>query len=105
MLHRDSSRDTILDTAVPIASADGLNGLTIGVLATTVQMTKGGICAHFPSKKDLQLATAERAAALFREAVVVPALGKRPGLPRLRALGDAWLDYLESGTFAGGCFF
>jgi AcrR family transcriptional regulator len=105
MLHRDSARDTILDTAVQMASVDGLRGLTIGVLASTVQMTKGGISAHFPSKKALQLATAERAAMLFREAVIAPALRKGPGLARLRALGEAWLDYLDSGTFAGGCFF
>ena len=37
--------------------------------------------------------------------VVVPTLGKRPGLPRLQALIDAWFDYVESDTFKGGCFF
>jgi AcrR family transcriptional regulator len=105
MPHADSARDAILDRAVQVASVQGLNGLTIGMLASAVRMSKGGICAHFRSKKDLQLATAERATTLFRDAVIAPVLGKRRGLPRLRALGDAWLGYVDSGTFAGGCFF
>ena len=28
-----------------------------------------------------------------------------PGLARLHGMLDRWLDYMEHGIFAGGCFF
>lgn len=102
---RDSSREVILARAVQLASLRGLEGLTIGGLAEDVQMSKGGISAHFRSKLDLQLATVERAAQVFQDAVVLPTRSKRPGKARLEALDDAWFQYLDDGIFEGGCFF
>lgn len=102
---RPSSRDDILDTGVQLASVWGLAGLSIGRLAAAVGMTKGGICAHFPAKSDLQLAVVERAAAIFRHAVVDPALEVPAGLARLEALTDRWFDYIDAQVFQGGCFF
>ena len=40
-----------------LASAEGLEGLTIGRLAAETGMSKSGLFAHFGSKEDLQLAT------------------------------------------------
>jgi AcrR family transcriptional regulator len=100
-----STRAAILDAAVNIASAEGLEGLTIGRLADTLEMSKSGLFAHFGSKEDLQLATVERARDIFIERVVTPALAADEGLPRLRALCDAWLAYAKDETFRGGCFF
>ena len=105
MPHKDSSRDAILERAVQLASVRGLEGVSIGTLASDVQMSKGGISAHFRSKLDLQLATVERAAQIFQEAVVLPTRGKPAGQARLQALDDAWFQYLERGVFEGGCFF
>lgn len=102
---RESSRQVILDRAVQLASAQGLDGLSIGGLAVAVGMSKGGVCAHFPTKADLQAAAVERAAEIFRAAVVVPAFAAPAGLPRLQALAEAWFRYLEAETFEGGCFF
>ena len=102
---RPSSKDQILDTAVQMASIEGLEGLSIGNLARATGKSKGGICAHFPHKVALQVAVVERAAALFEETAVRPALKEPPGLGRLQALMEAWFDYIEAQTFAGGCFF
>ena len=102
---RDNSRETILDRAVQMASVQGLDGLSIGGVAAAVAMSKGGICAHFPSKSSLQAAVVERAAEIFRGAVVEPIFSRPPGLARLRALTDAWFAYLAAETFEGGCFF
>lgn len=102
---RPSSRRAILETAVQIASVQGLEGLSIGGLAAAVGKSKGGVCAHFPSKTVLQLAVVEEAAELFRHAVVDPALELEPGLARLDALVDAWFAYIDAGVFEGGCFF
>jgi AcrR family transcriptional regulator len=105
MSHRENSKELILERAVQMASVQGLNGLTIGRLAEALSLSKGGICAHFPSKFDLQVAVVEKAAHIFQRVVVAPALEASPGLPQLQALSNAWFNYLVAGTFEGGCFF
>ena len=99
------TRESILATAVDLASVEGLEGLTIGRLATELNMSKSGLFAHFGSKEDLQLATIAAAREIFIAEVVDPARAAEPGLPRLATLIEAKLDYLRRGVFAGGCFF
>jgi AcrR family transcriptional regulator len=98
-------RREILHRAVDIASAEGLEGLSIGRLAEAMKMSKSGIFAHFGKKKELQLATVETAKDIFAQLVVAPAMGKARGVERLHALLENWLRYVERGVFPGGCFF
>jgi AcrR family transcriptional regulator len=98
------TRHAILRKAVNIASLEGLEGLTIGKLASTLRISKSGLFAHFGSKEDLQCAVVDEARDIFVEKVVRPAAQFR-GLPLLRALCQNWLDYGEQKTFPGGCFF
>jgi len=99
-----ATRAAILDRAVDIASAEGLEGLTIGRLASALGMSKSGLFAHFGSKQELQLATVEAAAGRFRRAVVDPAGHMPDGAPRLRAVIEAYLAHLDDGAYSGGCF-
>jgi AcrR family transcriptional regulator len=99
------TRASILATAVDIASVEGLEGLTIGRLASELGMSKSGLFAHFGSKEDLQLAAIDAAREIFIARVVEPARSADRGLPRLRALLDAKLAYLRDEAFRGGCFF
>jgi AcrR family transcriptional regulator len=101
----ERTRNAILETAVHSASAEGLEGLTIGRLATELSMSKSGLFAHFGSKEDLQVATVEAARAIFIREVVKPAFESTEGLQRLWKLCDIWLSYVQSGVFRGGCFF
>jgi len=96
------TRDAILDRAVDLASVEGLGGLTIGRLATELQMSKSGLFGHFGSKQDLQLATIAAAGARFKATVVDPTLGLPEGAPRLGALAERYLDQVN--TYSGGCF-
>jgi AcrR family transcriptional regulator len=98
------TRAAILDRAVDLASAEGLEGLTIGRLAAELEMSKSGLFAHFGSKQDLQLATVEAAAKRFRAAVIDPAQDAPDGAPRLRAMVDSYLAHLDTGAYSGGCF-
>lgn len=98
------TRAAILDRAVDLASAEGLEGLTIGRLAAELKMSKSGLFAHFGSKQELQLAVVAAAADRFHEAVIEPALGSPDGAPRLRAMADSYLAHLDGGTYSGGCF-
>ncbi len=99
------TRAEILSVAVDLASAEGLEGLSIGQLATELRMSKTGIFAHFGSKEQLQLATVGAAKEIFLEQVVKPGLTSPRGLPRLRAMLESWLGYVERIVFRGGCFF
>ena len=98
-------RREILDAAADLTTTDGLEGLSFGRLAAEVGLTKAGVAAHFASKQALQLAVIERAAAGYTAPLGEAAARTEPGLERLRALGLAWLDHLESIAYRGGCFF
>jgi AcrR family transcriptional regulator len=98
------TRRTILRKAVNLASLEGLEGLTIGRLASELRISKSGLFAHFGSKEDLQCAVVDAARDIFVEKVVRPAY-EFHGLKRLRALCENWLSYGEGKVFPGGCFF
>ena len=95
----------IVDRALELASREGLNGLTIGILAEQVGMSKGGLFAHFQSKEELQRQVLREAIDRFRAAVVEPTLAREPGAPRLRALLDRWIAWDDDERMPGGCPF
>jgi AcrR family transcriptional regulator len=99
------TREQILRAAMDTASVTGLSGLSIGVLADQLGMSKSGLFRHFGAKERLQLAAVDAAAGIFARDVYQPALSAEPGLDRLRALMSYWIRYLEGDTFPGGCFF
>ena len=101
----ERTRRAILEAAVDMASAEGLEGLTIGRLASGLEMSKSGLFAHFGSKEELQLACVEAAREIFLTEVIRPALRAPRGISRLRALCEQWVSYAERKVFRGGCFF
>jgi AcrR family transcriptional regulator len=105
LVRGDQTRRTVLRCAVDLASVDGLEGLSIGRLAKELELSKGGVFAHFGSKEELQLATVRAARRIYADAVVEPALAVAPGLARVWALSECWLDYSQRRVFPGGCFF
>jgi AcrR family transcriptional regulator len=104
-LRGDRTRQAILARAVDIASAEGLEGLSIGRLATDLGVSKSGLFAHFGSKQELQLETIDAAAEIFEREVWLPVAELSPGIVRLAGLMESWLDYFHRGVFSGGCFF
>jgi AcrR family transcriptional regulator len=99
------TRDHILVTAARLATVEGLDRLSIGGLADHLGISKSGVFAHFRSKEALQLATIETAWTIFIREVVEPAEAAPPGVGRVVALIDRFLDHLERRVFPGGCFF
>ncbi|KAB2349657.1 TetR/AcrR family transcriptional regulator [Actinomadura rudentiformis] len=104
LLRGARSRQAITRHAVDVASLEGLNGLSLGRLATDLGLSKSGIQTLFRTKENLHLATIDTAAREFYEAVVAPALPAPEGLARLSALIDRWIVYAETPLFEGGCF-
>lgn len=86
------------------ASIEGLESVTIGRLAGQLNMSKAGVIGPFGTKEQIQLAALEEAIAMFTADVWTPVENVEPGMPRLRATCESWLDHLIGDTFPGGCF-
>jgi AcrR family transcriptional regulator len=99
----NETKSVILDKAFDMASELGLEGVTIGVLAKAIGMSKSGLFAHFLSKENLQVEILQYAGRVFSENVIVPALRTEPGIPRIRALVRNWIHWTSKLT--GGCIF
>ena len=101
----EATRAAILDRGVRLATQIGLEGLTIGRLATDLGLSKSGLFAHFHSKEALQIQVLDAAAERFVEEVVRPAVRHPRGEPRMAALFDSWLAWTKSNSVPGGCLF
>ena len=99
------TRSAIVRAAADLASVEGLDGLSIGRLASELAISKSGLIAHFGSKQDLQMAAIEEARQRYVREVIAPALAVSSGITRLHALCEAFLSYIERRVFPGGCFF
>jgi AcrR family transcriptional regulator len=104
LLRGARTREAVLRYAVDLASLDGLDQISFGQLAADAGLSKSGIQTLFRSKEALQLAVIEYARQMFTNAVIRPALSAPPGVARLRALLERWLEYATAPLFAGGCF-
>ena len=98
------TKTMILNAALEIASKSGLEGLTIGNLAESVNMSKSGVFAHFGSREELQVEVVRAYHQKFQEVVFAPALLKPKGLPRLNQMISSWLK-MSIGGDTSSCFF
>jgi AcrR family transcriptional regulator len=89
------TRREIVDRALAMAADVGLEGVTLGTLATDLQLSKSGLFAHFRSKETLQLAVVAEAVERFTSTVVVPALAAPRGEPRVVGLFERFLLWIQ----------
>ncbi len=101
----EQTKQEILERALALASEVGLEGLSLGVLAAGMNLSKSGLFAHFRSKEALQVEVLQRAIDHFIADVVVPALRQPRGEPRLRLLFDDYLVWVHGNGGRGSCFF
>jgi AcrR family transcriptional regulator len=99
------TRHAILERATTLASRVGLEGMSIGVLAEELDLSKSGLFAHFKSKEALQIQVLEFAAAQFAAEVVHPSLAAPRGEPRVRELFSRWLRWAKAHPGRSGCLF
>jgi AcrR family transcriptional regulator len=98
-----STRERILEQGLALMSQAGLAGVTLGVLADQVGMSKSGLFAHFRSKEDVQIGLLQYMAQFARAQVVQPAMSADEGLPRLQALVHNWFGWAQRAGLPGGC--
>jgi AcrR family transcriptional regulator len=100
----EMTRAAILDVALELASRDGLEGLTIGVLADRMSMSKSGVFAHFGSREDLQMEVIKLYHHRFEQEVFYPSVKEPRGLSRLVAMFEFWVKRV-SVEIASGCIY
>ncbi|MGZ3181829.1 MAG: TetR/AcrR family transcriptional regulator [Telluria sp.] len=100
----EMTRAAILDVALELASRDGLEGLTIGLLADRMNMSKSGVFAHFGSREDLQLEVVKLYHHRFEQEVFYPSVQEPRGLPRLKTMFARWIKRV-SVEIASGCIY
>jgi AcrR family transcriptional regulator len=98
------TRAAILDVALTLASRDGLEGLTIGLLADKMNMSKSGVFAHFGSREDLQSEVLRLYNHHFEQEVFYPSLKEARGMPRLKSMFGRWIKRV-SVEIASGCIY
>jgi AcrR family transcriptional regulator len=103
MTKGETTRSSVLDSALALASEDGLAGVTIGRLAERCGLSKSGLFAHFSSKENLQVEILKETIDRFVAQVVSPALKASRGEARVQALFDRWMSWPKE--FPGGCIF
>ena len=100
----EQTRAAILDVALELASRNGLEGLTIGLLADRMNMSKSGVFAHFGSREDLQMEVLKLYHHRFEQEVFYPSVKEPRGLPRLESMFARWLKRV-SVEIASGCIY
>jgi AcrR family transcriptional regulator len=100
----EQTRAAILDVALELASRNGLEGLTIGLLADRMSMSKSGVFAHFGSREDLQMEVLKLYHHRFEHEVFYPSVKEPRGLPRLAAMFERWVKRV-SVEIASGCIY
>jgi AcrR family transcriptional regulator len=98
------TRAAILDVALDMASRNGLEGLTIGLLADRMNMSKSGVFAHFGSREDLQMEVLKLYHRRFEQEVFFPSMLETRGILRLQAMFARWVKRV-SVEIASGCIY
>ena len=104
LLKGQQTKQAIIQAAVSLSTRLGLEGLSIGLLAEVMHMSKSGVFAHFGSREDLQISVIDEYFNSFQQEIFFPALQRPRGLMRLRALFENWMKRVAV-EIQSGCIF
>ena len=95
----------IVDVALQMAAADGLESLTIGEVAKRLGLSKSGVFSRVGSREALQKAVIEEYGRRFLADVFVPAMQKPKGLARLNDIVGRWIARTRDIEAETGCIY
>jgi AcrR family transcriptional regulator len=98
------TKQAIVDAALGLSTQIGLEGLSIGVLAEVMRMSKSGVFAHFGSREELQISVIREYFSRFEQEIFAPAMLAPRGLPRLESLFANWMKRVAV-EIQSGCIF
>jgi AcrR family transcriptional regulator len=100
----ETTRAAILESALEVASRQGLEGLSIGLLSQRTGLSKSGVFAHFGSREELQIAVVRTYHERFERDVFLPSLEAPRGLPRLEEIFKRWVARMAR-EMDSGCIY
>ena len=99
------TRAAIVGAGIDLASAEGLEAITLQAVADRIGLSKSGVFSRVGSREALQKAVIEEFGRRFLADVFVPAMQLPKGLPRLEAIMDRWIVRTRDVEARNGCIF
>lgn len=95
----------IVGAALDLASAQGLEAITLQAVADRVGLSKSGVFSRIGSREALQKAVIDEFGRRFLADVFVPAMQMPKGLPRLNEIVARWIHRTEQVEAHTGCIY
>ena len=99
------TRAAIVGAALDLASAEGLEAITLQAVADRIGLSKSGVFSRVGSREALQKAVIEEFGRRFLNDVFVPAMQYPRGLPRLDQIVQRWIVRMRDVEARTGCVF
>jgi AcrR family transcriptional regulator len=99
------TRAAIVGAALDLAAAEGLEAISLQVVADRIGLSKSGVFSRVGSREALQRAVIEEFGRRFLNDVFVPAMQQPKGLPRLQEIVRRWIVRVRDVESKEGCIF
>jgi AcrR family transcriptional regulator len=99
------TRAVIVGAALDLASAQGLEAITLQAVADRIGLSKSGVFSRIGSREALQKAVVDEFGRRFLADVFVPAMQLPKGLPRLNEIVARWIRRTEQVEAHTGCIY
>lgn len=101
----EMTRTAIVGAGIDLASAEGLEAITLQAVADRIGLSKSGVFSRIGSREALQKAVIEEYGRRFLADVFVPAMQQPKGLPRLDTIVQLWIVRMRDVEAKSGCIF
>jgi AcrR family transcriptional regulator len=99
------TRAAIVGAALDLAAAEGLEAISLQVVADRIGLSKSGVFSRVGSREALQKAVIEEFGRRFIADVFVPAMQQPKGLPRLDEIVQRWIVRTRDVEAQQGCIY
>jgi AcrR family transcriptional regulator len=101
----EMTRAAIVGAGIDLASAEGLEAITLQAVANRIGLSKSGVFSRIGSREALQKAVIEEFGRRFLADVFVPAMQLPKGLPRLNEIVRRWIVRMRDVEAEHGCIY
>jgi len=101
----EMTRTAIIGAGIDLASAEGLEAITLQAVADRIGLSKSGVFSRIGSREALQKAVIEEFGRRFLADVFVPAMQQPKGLPRLNEIVRRWIVRMRDVEVQQGCIY
>lgn len=99
------TRAAIIAAGIELASAEGLEAITLQAVADRIGLSKSGVFSRVGSREALQKAVIEEFGRRYLADVFVPAMQLPKGLPRLDDIVRRWIIRTRDVDVKNGCIY